>query len=558
MALTELNKSKGGVESILAKSSYAVDEFELVFDKQVRITELKDQMKELIKKEDALFAALGGYDKFLKKLEKFQQDAQYFRGRKLGLNFTWAYDTQSDRTWRKVQQDFVKYLVPKLAAIYHKEASQLTADDLFNFLNLTKESWTGLITEKGTTIKRSGGQVGYKDNTRRNESLSTFLVKQASPAVRQRIKEEAIPFFKKYGIDLEGVDVSFSGSEIDITTVGATWFSLTGGHTASQAKKMKYYQTHLNYINEQLKIQVKEALGMNKNKSWSQAYDAVIEHMLSTTKDPWLFFVGRNTAQITGLIGEICAMVLFYDLVGHFPSLEWAAENKNLDGGQISVDIIIYDGYGIQVKNSVEDLFELENIANQAFHVSTASFEKLGNTFGFDGFAIEDLYSTLNYNASYKWESKEKSRSNVFYPGLNINFDDLYNDLTSLRNRFEHTISYYGSNLLYMDDITELGHNIYSSEAGREMGNVLYMMNLRVYRASDILKHIIEELETTNDKDKGISTLNIGTTMPGVSKTKHIYDDINVNPHNFFSSAGTENMSLGKKIYMTTSLNITK
>ena len=97
-------------------------------------------------------------------------------------------------------------------------------------------------------------------------------------------------------------------------------------------------------------------------------------------------------------------MILFYDLVGHYPSVSWAAQHTGLSGTQASADIIIWDGYGIQVKNSTEDLnsFEL-NSKGHSIGFSEVSFERLGTTLGFQPQPIEDLYSTDAYNIEYGW-----------------------------------------------------------------------------------------------------------------------------------------------------------
>lgn len=554
MALTEQNKSKEGVESILAKSSAAVNDFRIgAFAAEDRMQIMQKEIDLLIAKENQLLNKFGGMSGLINKINKFKADAQNLSGKGLGINFTWAYQTEMEKSLKKAQKDFEIYLLGYLRNKLGDDIiNNLHASDLFQFLNLKDFGFSDLkviVTEQGSTVievnkgaKRSGGQIG---STKDNQKLSEFLLKSSSTAVYARV-EEAVKWAKQQ-LKLEGVDLkAYAKIEKNRLHIypGTKWFNLTsrGGKplTETEARNNPYITKNIDNINTQIISEIKTSLGVS-----GEVVDAVFKHMLG--KNKYMFFVGKNEKQITGLIGEITAMILFYDLVGHYPSVSWAAQHTGLSGTQASADIIIWDGYGIQVKNSTEDLnsFEL-NSRGHSIGFSEVSFERLGSTLGFQAQPIEDLYSTDAYNIEYEWTRKEGG-GNTFSAGGNVNFTAIREEIESLEREFERMMATYAAALLYMDDVRNSGKTFYSGD----IGNVLYMVNLIPYRASEMLERIKNELLATGD----LNAISFEATYGSIGKT--IPQDINPNPHAFFSGAGTESSFTGtkRKQYFKTSYN---
>lgn len=536
MAITERNKSLPGVEYILLTSSYAIEEFRTgahVAEDRMQI--MQQEIDKLIEKENQLLNKFGGMNGLISKINKFKADAQNLSGKGLGINFTWAYQTQMESALKKAQQDFEIYLLGYLRDKLGEDIiNNLHASDLYQFLNLKEFGLTDLkviVTEKGSTVKvakgakRSGGQVG---SVKDNQKLAEFLLKSSSSAVYGRV-EDAVKWAKKQ-LKMEGVDLkAYAKIEKNRLNIypGTNWYNLTsrGGKplTESEARANPYMVKNIDKINEQIIDDIKSSLGIS-----GEVIDAVFEHMLG--KNKFMFFVGKNEKQITGLIGEITAMVLFYDLVGHYPSVSWAAQHTGLKGTQDSADIIIWDGYGIQVKNSTEDLnsFEL-NSKGHSIGFSDVSFERLGNTLGFQYQPIENLYSTDLYNVEYEWNKKDGGGYS-FSKGSNSNFSHIRAELENLEHEFESLMAMYAAALLYMADVRNTGKTFYSGD----IGNVLYMVNLIPYRASEMLERIKNELLAGEE----LTAISFNANYDSVGRT--IIEDINPNPHAFFSSAGTE------------------
>ena len=555
MAITPQNWTLPGVETILGQSAIAINEFtQSALNGTHVLTELAADVRALQQKEQNLLAKFGGINELKSRIAQFKTDANNFAGRGLRLNFTIPYETAMDKQLQKAQKDFEIYIVNYLKEHLAEDIfNNLNAQDLFKYLNLKDLGLSNLITvmvsEKGATIKglnRSGGQVGGKKD---NRALSEFLLKDSSSAVVARIGK-AVDKIKKdlarQGISLEA-HTEINQNRIRIYS-GTKWAQLTssGGVPLSEttARKNPEIVKNIDNINQQIINEIKAQIGINAHTE--TAFNSVMQHMLG--KNQFMFFVGKNVNQITGLIGEIMAMVLFYDLIHEYPSIEWAAQHTGLSGTQASADIIIDAGYGIQVKNSTTDFGMIENTAQElTIGFSNVSFDRLGDMLHFNSEAIEDLYDTQQYNISYTWGNG----SGTFAEGSNEHFNSTDNYIDTLIKQFELLMSMYSSSLLYMDDARNKGLNVYSGD----IGNVLYMVNLVPYLASDMLQKIIGAIEGRNSNPLIFTVEQHKDLTSGT-----IVDDINPNPHIFFSGAGNE-YTFGPRRknsrYLKTSYNFT-
>lgn len=526
MAITSRNKSIEGVDYIVLTSSYAIEEFsQSALIGTSILNELKADIIELQKREQALLAHFGGLEELKSRIARFKADAQKFAGRHLGTNLTFAYEAANKASLAKAQQEFEYYIVQSMQNYLPEVAREsLTAEVLFRYLNLKDLGLTSMemiVTEQGSTFTKgqhiSGGQVGGKKQA--NIPLSEFLLHKASSGVQARVEDAVKQIKKELGINVD-TDISIQGNHLRI---GEKWQMETHGLTETEAKNNKAITEDLGNINRRIAEEIEQMLGLN---NYSSIYWRIMGQMLS--QNPYMFFVGDNKHQLTGLIGEITAMILFYDLVGDFPSLEWAAQNTGLSGTQASADIIINAGFGIQVKNSTSDFGLIED-STQALTIgfSEVSLDRLGGLFGFNANSIEDLYDAHVYNIAYTWGDG----SGTFAAGGNSRFSPYVSAMNDLINKFESLMMMYSSSLLYMEDVRNKKINVYSGD----IGNVLYMVNLVPYLASNMLQKIVDAIE-------GKASNPLSFALEGYKEQANgtIIDDINPDPHAFFSSAGTE------------------
>lgn len=554
MAITNKNRSLEGVADILRESALAISGFRALALVGAKAQDrLIFDIEDLKRKEDVLLAKFGGMEGLKKRIEKFKADAANFTGRGLLLNFTLPYEMMLDTELKKQQEDFEIYFLKQVELI-SKEIPSLAlegvdAQKLYDFLNLKEEFYSlenlkGIITDKGTTLKgmrRSGGQVGKQEN----QKLSELLVRNMSAPIRDRL-EASVKRIKKE-MKEQGVDIKvyekINKNQIQIYA-GTEWFKLTsrGGIplTETEARNNKTIGKKLKTINQKISNQIRIQLGN------PDGFDSIINQMLS--QNEYMFFVGKNVNQITGLIGEITAMILFKDLVGSYPSLQWAAQNRGLKGTQDSADIIIEEGYGIQVKNTTKDFDKLKQ-QGEGLEIgfSEVSFERLGQSLGFDSLPIENLYDTMNYNIGYDWRKKEGEKGNTFFASdANSQFSGMAENIKTLIEMFEDTMLAYSAALLYMNKTRTSQKTFYSGD----IGNVLYMVSLVPYRASDMLQEIVNSIKDFNRK----MPINFTTGFKDKKKDEDtIVDDINEGPHAFFSSAGTEMTFSDRKRYFKTS-----
>ena len=99
MAITSQNWSQVGVDSIIAQTSAALDNFRnSALEQDGGLSLLSRQIIELDKQEQQVLSHFGGsLDSLKQRIEDFKADAQNFTGVDLGMNFTWAYKDAYDK-----------------------------------------------------------------------------------------------------------------------------------------------------------------------------------------------------------------------------------------------------------------------------------------------------------------------------------------------------------------------------------------------------------------------------------------------------------------------------
>lgn len=543
MAITSQNWSQVGVDSIIAQTSAALDNFRnSALEQDGGLSLLSRQIIELDKQEQQVLSHFGGsLDSLKQRIEDFKADAQNFTGVDLGMNFTWAYKDAYDKKMLQIQEDFKNYIIGYVAEYVGKQdVNLLTEKDIADFLNLTEESWEVLVTTGGSTVKRKGGQVGFKNIENQNKKISELIATRITPGITQRIQD----FMKRYKNLPKNIiqPPKVNGDTLNIP-FGAQWEQLTNGEKESWAREnLDANSPEMKNIKATITKGIINTLGLSKHQAIAHM---VIDHMLEI--NPYMFFIGGNEKQLTGLIGEIMSMILFYDLVHYYPSFGWAAQHRGLSGTQDSADIIIEDGTGvevstgIQVKNSIQDYaLEIEGAMNNTIDFSRVGIDRLGDTLGFDSNIIENLYDTLDYNISYSWNTNhEKGEDNRYHShtdftgGGNSSFQKQRYQLENLQRRFENLLRLYSASLLYMADVLQTNKNFYSQNTG----NILYMVNLVPFLASDMLKKIYDEL-VNRQKNKSVTFTSSFNSSAADGVT--IIDEIEPDPHAFFSRAGTE------------------
>lgn len=555
MALSSNNTSVQGLYQILAESSMAVDNFTNLMDQRPNLSKtLGQQVSELKQMEDQLLNHFGGRKELEKRLNDFKRDYHNFSGKTLQPDLLLPYEMEADQSKKELQQFFEECIIKPMQQQLRSRGldKKLQFKDLYNFLNLqdmTMENWLLVVTEEGTNIKkRSGGQIGSKNASIREQSLEELFLHAASEPVQRAVRKYKEKWEAKHKRPFK-VNLNMQSSIMTVT-VGNVWGQLTQGLSKKAAMKDPYIIANLADINTKIRNAIANELGIINRST----YDLVIDHML--TKNNFLFFVGSNSNALTGLMGEICAMILFYDLTHQSPSVQWAAQNTT-SGRQASADIMIKNianqAYGIQVKNTTKD-FDAMKKRGEGLDISFTDikFSKLATLLGFDALPIQNLYSTLVYNVPYDWEREKsggKKNHTRFFETATSDSDDFMNikmDLEAARDRFEMSMYLLSAALLYMADTRETDVKFYTGD----VGNVLYIVSMEVYYASDMLQKVLDNI--TNKLNQPIK---FSAAYRDKQGSNIITDDINPNPAKFFLSGTSEYIRKtdSRQLYFTTS-----
>lgn len=517
MALTKENYTLDGVMDILAQSTGAIDRFEA---SALKGASTKDQligeMQRLRRREEELLSVFGGRAGLEQRIADFKRDASNFSGIGLGLNFTIPYENFMDATARQFQEEFEQIFLKAVREEFHPAAEKELPDMIIKYLNEHKEDFRieGILTEHGTKLTK----VPNVQSTKGMNDGENMIVKQMTKPVQRRI-QAAINFIKKNPkykniLDKANTKVKSNGNIIS-ASAGATWAKTVSQLTPEQIKNLS--SAELKKINNHIIDSIINGMGLSKYKNLAKR--VIQTEML--TKEPLMFFKSKGNANdITGLIGEICAMILFFDLTHTYPSISWAATHRDISGNQDSADIIINEGLGIQVKNTTQDLNALEGIKVSFKNVNLST---LGKDLGFEDNIIENLYDTKTYNISYGWKHEKGGSKRVtsFTKGSNSNFDSVEADIENLINQFETVMSSYAADLMYM---APSGTSV--PLLSGDVGNVLYMVALKPYYATEILQDIINTLDNARESRSLLFTAyrkdgagrNITADLPGIYK----------------------------------------
>ena len=282
-----------------------------------------------------------------------------------------------------------------------------------------------------------------------------------------------------------------------------------------------------------------------------------LEEMIGKESNKNIFFMGKSANDVTGLIGEIAAVVAIKELTGKTVSVEWVAHNRDDDNKKVSIDIVLKYCLGINVKNTTTN-FSQENGFYDVPFVERSPNEIIEKLLGSNGEVLGDAFQTSFFNTSY---NIVPNRPHVV-AGMNGVFDNTMRRLQSFRNHLITFLYQFAPELLYManDEPLEKQLLILDEQLSKQIqnhGSILYMVGGVPYFPSNMLADLKEDLESlqkdlnsgTNFRDKSFF-LNIGS---GSSRT--IIDVLNQNASNGISVAldGTNYNKKGFVIQMTSS-----
>ena len=407
-------------------------------------------------------------------------------------------------------------------------AADKVIDSFLNELNIA--------TGRSTSRKRGSGSLygsGFVEEV--NKDTTRFLLNKLSPTVKD-ITNEAIKGIKqgnnKNNILYQNQSADKLKSSItidsnnDLIKLGFEWASLTGGATSSN------FSGDLQDTNKKIIAQIARAIAKDGIEE-KIAIEVMESKFLSNSNKDDLFLVGQGTTLITGILGEIAAVLAIYNLfkgnINIKDALGWVATEKN-KGKQLSVDMVLkYQGHpiGIQVKNTTKDV---NLIHNDILEIGFAQGQLRGNEsilkkLGFNDGDEESIASALEsdtFNVPYKLEGKtyvQTPRSTTLHHGVDNaanfkRFVDIDFEIQKVAEQIHLFFQQFMPDFLYMSLGEDATNKLAKLEeetketAARIKGNAVYMVADRVAFASDMIQTFQQDLQILKDayKDNEINT----------------------------------------------------
>lgn len=365
-------------------------------------------------------------------------------------------------------------------------------------------------------VSSKGIDISYRSKKGYTESgiFPANFTKEQKKRWRKLIAAETKP--QNIELDQWELDLFSSGNSL---TASFNWFDVTGKKTQLEAQKMPLEK--INNINSQ----IKEAIIVQTSDA--QLIGDIIDHILGENK--FAFFVGKNVKDITGILGEIQSLYYLSKLFGgvnavKMPSnLLWRGGTYSGDNSSKPHQDVLFEAFGIQVKNSTKDLIGSINFANASIETmlnKTEMSEEAKNVF-------YNYYGTKEFNIPYHREGKK------YFSGLReqdngaIQYKEARGALLNCEKDIEELLGLFAASFMYMD---------VAEDFSLVDANILYLVGgTAFYAASSILQQILNELEAEARSFKITSSTTLGY---------NIIDALNSGKRKEYSSAMQANIRL--------------
>lgn len=288
---------------------------------------------------------------------------------------------------------------------------------------------------------------------------------------------------------------------------------------SGRASELKYAKDseELRSINEKITNMIISDLGIN-TRFQNYAKKRITE-MWQPNQDPTMFFIGNASTKLTGVLGEINAMIALSHLLGDkFDDkiLHWVGSNMS-GGKQPSIDIALADiggfSYGIQVKNTAIDLkTDLSHYISFADKSIDSILESLDIPSG--GEAIKNVYISDVFNVPYKREGRRYVQVGYDTPFVHTDptaikfhlYTIIDQTIDNIVNKINLYLARFASDFLYVG-FENNGSGFKSALAALDAevslaGNFVYIVGQDVFFASELLEELQQQLEVLQELQK--------------------------------------------------------
>ena len=475
------------------------------------INDVKHQIEILKEKEKKIFTALG--------VNNIQQlNAQLEKYKKAVLNLSGA----------GLNQTFIAILKEKNQEKYeafNEAVMSIINDDLFKNEVIDQLGVEG----KKIILKALNSGLNRKGNTefRAGKGITNQGIFPASFTKKQKKRWEKL-FEEKYSHNpkVQKYLQITTTSKKNQMRASFTWSAITEDLTPTEAKE-RLTESEIKNINNRMKGFILSKINDDK-----ELVGKIIDHVIS--KNNTVFFVGENTNDIIGILGEIQGLYYLSKFLGGnlTKALSWRGGTFGGDKGKKPHQDILLNGLGIQVKNTINDTlgrvdFTENNIDTFLDKINLSADAK--NIF-------LNFYGTVAFNVEYHVDRRKK-RGSQYVSGLNLKaknakeFSNLRGKLLSFESDINTLLSLFGATYMYLD----------VAEQGKKLdANTLFLLGGVAFQtASQILSDILEDLDTNKSRFrvdmKSKESKNIIDALNSESRSPN-YSDILINDIKLTSS----------------------
>lgn len=308
---------------------------------------------------------------------------------------------------------------------------------------------------------------------------------------------------------------NFKGMDnpIEITT-NSEWYTLIEGLSSGVGLKAfkeqygdKKYEALIKKVNNKMTQSICTNLGLKGDNEVRNAINAMLDTKLGPDDEEGMkkmFFIGKADKEVIGLLGEIAAYAALKKAFGSKVQLRWAAQA--LEGGkQLSIDIVLNEMFGIQVKNTTKDLKEInyaENItANLGIgFVDKSAYDVIKQLTDSD--ALSKAYESSYFNISYVIDHDDEPH---VIPGNTPDFDSIANDLVTLRENVKVFLYQFSPEMVFMANDGDTFSQLATLESSLQnlSGNLVYIVGNQPVFASEALIRIRKQIDNLIKEIKG-------------------------------------------------------
>ena len=304
--------------------------------------------------------------------------------------------------------------------------------------------------------------------------------------------------------------------------LGELWRGYTQGLRTSKAREEVSEKKR-----KEVSTKIKNKILSLINGDVAPGASRIIDIMLA--KEPNMFYIGESNTELIGLLGEISAYIAIYHLLDNKYNeqiIQWVATTK-ANKKKLSIDIVIEDIAGINIKHTSLNELEMEDIGHKITFSKAEPEYVLNKLMGDEQSKhFGDVLTSTSFNTGYRYNIGRRMYQHTDNPGKSYtaayNYKQVEKMMEELKNDIELFLKLFTPEFLYMANESEGKHQLLVlDEKTQHMvpgaGNLLYIVATVPFLASTRLITIKKELEEFRS---GLSQMTLSSSFQFDLNTK--------------------------------------